>query len=193
MNAAKRKAISVRHTVARLSTVTQLLTIVAMWACTLVMAVAYSDDQAGAERGSVLRLNLNIEKLAEEWMDRQGIKNPAERELLKLVSTGHLSDRIAAATENCSSHITIVNLAHPKVEDWPDRMIEIRPADEDSDSSKLFAYRSTSNRGMESAFASVTVICIEDRDQPTVVFQSHLRYRQSGWASSGDQESKGEK
>jgi len=158
------------------------------------MTVVYSNDQPAASRGgSTLRLTLDIDRLADEWLDRQGIKNPAERKLLKLLSTGRVGDQIESATRDCSSYVTIVNVTHPKAEDWPDRVMEIRPENPKMDTFKLLAYKSTSHSKMDIAFASVTVICIAERDQPKITFQSHMRYTQSKWETLADQRKKAAK
>lgn len=150
--------------------------------------VVYAGDQPDSRAGSVLRLRLDIHRLADEWMDRQGITNRVERELLRIVSIGSEGKRIDRATCDCASYVTIVDVAHPKRADWPERFLEIRPENPELDTFKLLAYRSTTIRDNDPVLASVIVICIEDHDRPKVIFESQMRYVQSRWEISQDRD-----
>lgn len=157
----------------------------------LFAAVTYLDDAAGAsqpksEPGSVIRLNLDIDVLTQKWMDRQGIKNPMERQLMELVFTGRVGKEIDNSTRECKNYIVIVDAIHSGADDWPKRLMEIRPENLELDALKLLSYRSIVNDNAKHPLANISVICISDRNRPQMCYQTHLRYTDSKWETAGE-------
>jgi formylglycine-generating enzyme required for sulfatase activity len=152
-----------------------LLRILAIVAAVLLQSGstdAQDRDRPRDAGGSILHLTLDFDALTDEWLDRQQIESPIERELWKFLS-GPFNRTIVDAAQGRKHYVVAVDFLHDST--LPERRLSVRPDDSNADPLVLIAYRSLQTT-VGQPEALMTVLDVEQPTEPNVLLTAQLRY-----------------